>query len=338
MVCQLLKAVVEGSRISVSDYRRATAAFAAAKPGKFESNLLCGFSAALVSVATKIQFLMIKAKPNKDFGVAPQPSTDLELSWVLAGVTFGFGQDPDASVDADGDAASGGGGSKDGAPSLPPPTNSDEHGTVVVGVTGGIAAGKSTLMAYLRDKGHPTVDADKLGHRAYTQGTGCYNDIVREFGDSIVADDGSINRRQLGSIVFSAKDRMRALCDITWPHIRRHIEEEVATLKASAAANGTALPFIFVEAAVLIEAGWMDVFDEVWVITVPEEVACSRLMKRNSLDRDEALKRIRAQLSNDERVRHATRVFPYSDADADDAGTALNERVAKIMSDILQSK
>ena len=85
----------------------------------------------------------------------------------------------------------------------------------------------------------------------------------------------------------------------------------------------------------LVEAGWMDVFDEVWVVTVPEAVACRRLMARNNLDEAAALQRIRAQLTNEERVRAATRVLTHQEDDGDDDGEAFHARVDALLHGIV---
>merc|ERR1739841_378130 len=190
----------------------------------------------------------------------------------------------------------------------------------------GIASGKSTIIETIRkETSLPVLDADKLGHSCYEPGTECFNDIVAEFGDHIVNPKGEIDRRKLGPIVFSDSAKLEALCKITWPRIRSKIAGQIEKIKSNP--NG-APDAIFVEAAVLFEAEWMDLFDEIWVVIVPEDIALARLIKRNSLSESDARKRIRAQLSNEERCTHATRVLKN---EAADGGHQLRTEVLSII-------
>jgi len=175
---------------------------------------------------------------------------------------------------------------------------------VVIGLTGGIAAGKSTIAQELARLGAVVIDADKVGHEAYAPGTEGWQLVRDAFGEGVVAPDGTIDRRALGAIVFAdpaQRDRLQA---IVWPLIKRMIAERLAELRAA----GT-VPVAVVEAAVLLEAGWQDLVDEVWVVIVPPEVAIERLVARNGLTPEQARARLAAQLSNEERARRATVVI-----------------------------
>jgi dephospho-CoA kinase len=176
----------------------------------------------------------------------------------------------------------------------------------VIGLTGGIAAGKSTVSEALDAAGAVVIDADKVGHEAYQPGTDTYRALVEAFGAEIVAADGQIDRRRLGGIVFADPAQRQRLQEIVWPRMKEMMRGRLAELKA----NGTGVAVI--EAAVLLEAGWQDLVDEVWVVQVPEEVAQARLMARNGFSAEEAQSRIRAQLSNEERARHAQVVIDNS--------------------------
>jgi dephospho-CoA kinase len=166
----------------------------------------------------------------------------------------------------------------------------------VIGLTGGIASGKSTAAAWLQEYGAVVIDADRLGHRVYEPGTPGFEAVVNEFGHDIVAPDGTINRQLLGGKVFGRPDQMTRLTDIVWPEIRRLAREEVADIK-----RRDRHVHIVLEAAVLVEANWFDLVDEVWVVTVEPEVARERLMARNGYTADQAQARIDSQLSNKER-------------------------------------
>ena len=97
----------------------------------------------------------------------------------------------------------------------------------VIGLTGGIASGKSTAANWLREAGALVIDADRVGHRVYEPGTPGFEAVVNEFGHDIVAADGTINRQLLGGKVFGRPDQMERLTNIVWPEIRRLAHEEV---------------------------------------------------------------------------------------------------------------
>lgn len=176
----------------------------------------------------------------------------------------------------------------------------------VIGLTGGIAAGKSTVSEALHERGAVVIDADKVGHEAYQSGTETYQALVAHFGPGIVAADGSIDRRALGGIVFADPAKRGELQEIVWPRMKEMMRSRLAELRA----GGTAVAVI--EAAVLIEAAWTDLVDEVWVVQVPEAVAVERLMSRNGFSEADALSRIRAQLTNEQRAAHARLVIDNS--------------------------
>ena len=168
-----------------------------------------------------------------------------------------------------------------------------------IGLTGGIASGKSTVVELLSEFGAVTIDADKLGHQTYEPGTDTFNAVVQTFGDEIVAEDGSIDRRVLGGKVFGQPDELKRLTDIVWPGIRALAAAELERL----AAAGTEIAVL--EAAVLLEAEWQDLVDEIWVVVASPHVARERLMARNNLSAEDADARINSQLSNDERLAQA---------------------------------
>jgi len=166
----------------------------------------------------------------------------------------------------------------------------------VIGLTGGIASGKSTVTSFFRERGIPVIDADILGHRTYDPGTETYQQVVETFGQDVVAADGTIDRKVLGSKVFGRPEELKKLTDIVWPGIRRLASEQLAEFEAA----GNEL--VVLEAAVLLEAGWEDLVDEIWVVVVDPEIAVQRLAARNGLDPDAARARIASQLTNEERI------------------------------------
>lgn len=169
----------------------------------------------------------------------------------------------------------------------------------VIGLTGGIASGKSTVTGFFRDREVPVIDADILGHRTYDPGTETFEAVVRAFGPELVAADGSIDRKVLGGKVFGKPDELKRLTDIVWPGIRKLASEQLAEFETA----GNSI--VVLEAAVLFEAGWEDLADEVWVVVVEPEQAIQRLAARNGLDEAAARARIDSQLSNAERTARA---------------------------------
>ena len=179
----------------------------------------------------------------------------------------------------------------------------------VIGLTGGIASGKSTAGEQLKALGATLIDADRVGHRSYEPGTPGFEKVVNAFGHDIVGKDGTIDRRILGGKVFGAPGEMERLNAIVWPEIRRLIADDLRELKRH---DRNAM--IVIEAAVLIEAAWTDLCDEVWVVTTPIKTAVARLSSRNALSEEAAMARINAQMSTRERAE-------YADVKIDNSGT-----------------
>ena len=167
-------------------------------------------------------------------------------------------------------------------------------------LTGGLASGKSTAVKHLADKGAAVIDADILGHQAYNPGTAAFEAVVAAFGEEVRGNDGQIDRKALGGKVFGKPEELRKLTDIVWPEIRRLAELEIDNITAS---NPDAI--IVLEAAVLFEAGWEDMGEEIWVLTVDRETAIERSMARDNAPRDAVERRLDSQLSNEVRTSRA---------------------------------
>ena len=182
---------------------------------------------------------------------------------------------------------------------------------MIIGLTGGIASGKSTVAQALGDRGAYIIDADKLGHTAYLAGSGAFDQVVAVFGTDIVADDGEIDRRKLGGKVFGNEAALRQLTDIVWPSIRAMAEKDIADAQRSAPER-----IVVLEAAVLIEADWLDLADQIWVTVVKPAVAIERACARDNLSEDAVRTRLDAQLSNDERRSYADHVIDNSSDEA----------------------
>jgi dephospho-CoA kinase len=173
-----------------------------------------------------------------------------------------------------------------------------EHGPVV-GLTGGIGSGKSTVAAMLGELGAVVIDADKVGHDVYRPGTDGFARVVEAFGPDVVAADGTIDRRRLGARVFADRAELARLNAIVHPLIG----DEIRRRMQAAFAEHPRTPIV-VEAAIMMEAGWR-FFDRVWVVVVSPEVAIARVTASRGLSRADVEQRLAAQLSNAERERRA---------------------------------
>ncbi len=177
---------------------------------------------------------------------------------------------------------------------------------IVIGLTGGIASGKSTISAALAARGATIVDADRVGHEAYTPGSEGWQTVVDAFGRQIVAENGEIDRKALGAIVFGDTAQRERLQSIVWPVMKRMMARMLDEFRSEGR------QVVVIEAAVLLEARWQDLVDQIWVVTVPVAVAEQRLIARNGLTPEQAQARIAAQLTNEERTREATVVIDNS--------------------------
>ena len=182
---------------------------------------------------------------------------------------------------------------------------------VVIGLTGGIASGKSTAARYLAEQGARVIDADKLGHRVYESGRPAFDKVVAAFGQDVVAEDGEIDRRALGSKVFGSPEQLKRLTDIAWPEILAMAKAEIDQARVDRVA------VVVLEAAVLLEANWQSDVDEVWVVTVEPTTAISRATARDGVDAAAVQARIDAQLTNAERVALAHVVIDNDGSEAE---------------------
>lgn len=174
-----------------------------------------------------------------------------------------------------------------------------------IGLTGGIGSGKSTAAAILAELGADVIDADRVGHEVYLPGTKGWRQVVDAFGQDIVAEDGTIDRKRLGAIVFADRSRLADLNAIVHPLIAETVAQRLAER------SGSGKPLV-VEAAVLIEANWQTLVDEVWLVVASPEAVVARLGAQRGLSREAIEARVRSQLSEAERRKHAAVVIDNS--------------------------
>ena len=149
------------------------------------------------------------------------------------------------------------------------------------------------------------IDADRIGHRVLARNGEAYDAVVAAFGPGIVDGAGEIVRARLGRLVFGDPERLARLNRLTHPRMAAHMQREIERLRAAASPPSA----IVLDAAVLFEAGWDELCDEVWTVSASPERALERLVARNGLGRDEARARIESQLGNAERESRADRVI-----------------------------
>ena len=164
-----------------------------------------------------------------------------------------------------------------------------------IGLTGGIASGKSTVLTYFKDKGIPYIDADIVAREVVEPGTEGLKAIVKAFGSNVLHDDGTLNREALGAIVFHNEEKRRQLNNSLKEHIRNRIME----LTAHYESNRTAV--LIYDIPLLIEGEWNAMMDEVWLVYVNEPTQIERLMSRNGFSEDDALARIKSQMRLDDK-------------------------------------
>ncbi|MDD4230297.1 MAG: dephospho-CoA kinase [Dehalococcoidales bacterium] len=168
----------------------------------------------------------------------------------------------------------------------------------IIGLTGGIGSGKSTVAAILADLGAQVINADVIGHRILEENQAVRNRLVKRFGTGIIQANGTVNREELAKRVFISRYETRFLNRLLHPLIRSHIEEVIKSLP-----KAKDKPFV-IEAPLLIEAGWQNLVDAIWVTEAPLETRLARLEERG-LPREKALKRIKEQIDDRERRKFA---------------------------------
>lgn len=172
---------------------------------------------------------------------------------------------------------------------------------MIIGLTGGIASGKTTVAELFKRKGAVVLDADVIAHRVIQRGSPVYRKVVRYFGTQILNSDGTINRRLLGDIVFSHPERLKRLNSFIHPEVIKVIEREIKKYKKN--------KVIIIDAPLLIEAGLHQKVDRLVVVSCPRSVQLKRLLEEKALSVKEANLRIDSQMPLREKVKLADEVI-----------------------------
>ena len=170
----------------------------------------------------------------------------------------------------------------------------------VIGLTGGIATGKSSVSEILSEMGAVIIDADKVGHQMYLPETEAWQDIIDTFGKDLLLPDRTIDRPKLGGIVFNDKEALKKLNQIVHPKMYKNFEEQIVSHRKKTGDQGV----VVLDAAILIEANWLPLVNEVWVVVADSDTIIARLLAKGFTE-EHARSRISSQLSDEERRKHA---------------------------------
>ncbi len=175
-----------------------------------------------------------------------------------------------------------------------------------IGLTGGIASGKSTVSTYLSKCGLPVVDADKIARKLAEQGGAIWKAYAERYGSKAINADGTLDRKKLGEIIFSSPKELEWVNSTTHPLIRAACFEEIADIEK----NGSNI--VILDIPLLFETGWQNYVDESWLVSIPKELQLHRIIQRDGLSIQEAEKRIAAQMTLEEKSRLADKIIDNS--------------------------
>lgn len=189
---------------------------------------------------------------------------------------------------------------------------------LVIGLTGGIGTGKSEAARHLTSLGAKLIDADSVGHEAYQPNAEAWRRVVETFGDEVLEPNNQIDRRKLGALVFSNPEQLKRLNAIMHPLMAGMVQDRIDGFRSSGA------EVVVVEAALLFEAGWDSLVQEVWVTDSSTELVVERLAKRSGMSEEDARRRVDSQMSREERLERADFVIDNS-TDVTSMHAAVNE-------------
>ena len=149
---------------------------------------------------------------------------------------------------------------------------------ITIGISGFIGTGKSTVCSYLVDMGAELIDADSIGHSIYINGSEPWKEIVSYFGNEILDKDNQIDRQKLSKLVFNNFDSLRKLNSIVHPHLKKNILNQINNFRYNES------KVVVLEAAILLQAGWRNLVDEVWTVTSLKDIVLSRIINRGNMD------------------------------------------------------
>lgn len=179
----------------------------------------------------------------------------------------------------------------------------------VIGLTGGIGSGKSTVSRMLRGLGAKIIDADQVAREVVEKGKPALKEIAETFGEDTLLEDGTLNRKKLGSIIFSDEKKRLKLNEITHPRIIEEINDQIEKCKEDKCTD-----LIVLDCALLFEMNMEDMVEESWLVSLDRETQIRRIMARDELSKNDAENRVNAQMSLSEKAEKATRIIDNSSA------------------------
>lgn len=177
----------------------------------------------------------------------------------------------------------------------------------VIGLTGGIGTGKSTVSAYLRENGFAIIDADQIARQVVEPGTPLLAELSREFGTDVLTEGGSLDRKALAAIVFADAEKRKKLDSLTHDKILQKIQEQIETYKATAAHRG-----IVIDAPLLFETGLDEKCQKTWLVTAKQDIRIARVCARDDMTAEEVVARIQNQMGDEEKKKRADQVIENS--------------------------
>ena len=179
---------------------------------------------------------------------------------------------------------------------------------LIIGITGNIGSGKSTVCLILAKLGVPTIDADKLAHEVYKPYSQIWNELINVFGKNIMKVNGEIDRQKLGQLVFSSPHALAQLNRIVHPRIYCMVQERIENYSRQG------VEAVTIEAALLIEAGWTKLADRVWVVITSDNTVHQRLTQHKEISTVQILSRLKSQMTASEKMKYADEII-YNDGD-----------------------
>ncbi|HEX75618.1 MAG TPA: dephospho-CoA kinase [Dehalococcoidia bacterium] len=197
---------------------------------------------------------------------------------------------------------------------------------MVIGLTGNFGTGKTTVSGILAELGAVIIEADKLGHELLQPNSQAYQEVVAAFGKAILKPNQEIERHKLGQLVFTNATALAQLNHIMHPEMYKMAQERIELYRKQGNKG------VVLEAALLIEAGWAPLVDQIWVTVAPEAVIVNRLKSQRGLDKGQVLARLYSQMPSEEKIKQADVII-----DTDCQLAELKTKVAKLWQE-LQAK
>ena len=182
-----------------------------------------------------------------------------------------------------------------------------QNSPILIGLTGGIASGKSTVSNILSQKGFCIIDADKIAKRVVEKGKGAYFKIINYFGKDILFENGDINRKALGKVIFNNDSLRETLNNIVHPYVFQEIKEQIQCLSRKNSIIFLDIPLLFEEYELWKE--YSIEFHEIWLVYCNKNIQIKRLMERDNISKDQAMKRINSQMPLDEKKKMSSKII-----------------------------